>query len=110
MSVTLERAISELDPVVALLSLIQITGDATLLHKFGEALEGTQHQIKEAFVGFNPAPEPSEASIEVANEVRGLLLKAVQAGKPAVLPQLDKPLFRAMSRLALGHESAGNVA
>lgn len=101
---TLESAIAALDPVVALLSLIQITGDRTLLHKYGTALEGTQHQVKEAFVAFDKPREPSPASLEVANEVRKLLLSAVKSGKPLVLPHLDKPLFREMARLALGLE------
>jgi len=101
---TLEGAVTALDPVVALLSLVQITGDRTLLHKYGPALEGTQHQVKEAFVAFDKPREPSEASLQVANEVRTLLLNAVVAGKPAVLPNLDMPLFREMARLALGLE------
>ena len=100
--VTLETAIAALDPVVALLSLVQITGDRTLLHKYGAALEGTQHQVKEAFVAFDTAPEPSVASLQVATEVRNLLRDAVKAAKPAVLPHLDQPLFRQMARLALG--------
>jgi 4-hydroxyacetophenone monooxygenase len=101
---TLEDAITALDPVVALLSLVQVTGDRTLLHKYGTALEGTQHQVKEAFVAFDKPREPSAASLEVANEVRKLLLNAVKSGKPLVLPHLDKPLFREMARLALGLE------
>ena len=103
-AVTLDAAIDALDPVVALLSLIQITGDRTLLHKYGAALEGTQHKVKEAFVAFPDDDEPSEVSLEVAREVRNRLRDAVKSGKPAVLPHLDKPLFREMARLALGLE------
>jgi len=103
-SVELEAAVAALDPVVALLALIQITGDRTLLHKFGPALEGTQHKVKEAFVAFDAPSEPSAASLEVQQSVRGQLLAAVKSGKPAVLPNLDKPLFRQMMRLALGVE------
>jgi len=102
--VTLETAIAALDPVVALLCLIQITGDRTLLHKYGEALDGTQHQVREAFVAFDPQVAPSPAKIEIANEVRDLLRRAVRSGRPAVLPNLDKPLFRRMARLALGKD------
>ena len=98
----LDEAIAALDPVVALLSLIQITGDRTLLHKFGPALEGTQHKLREAFVNFGDQEAPSEASVEVANDVRNRLKVALLSGKPPVLPNLDKPLFRAMSHLALG--------
>ena len=103
-SANLESAVAALDPVVALLALIQITGDRTLLHKYGAALEGTQHQVKEAFVAFDKASGPSAASLEVAGAVRAQLLAAVKSCKPAVLPNLDKPLFRQMMRLALGLE------
>ena len=97
-----DEAIDALDPVVALLALIQLTGDRTLLHQYGAALEGTQHKVKEAFVAFADDEEPSEASKEVAAEVRNRLRAAVKSGKPAVLPHLDKPLFRQMARLATG--------
>ncbi|WP_428334759.1 hypothetical protein [Novosphingobium sp.] len=58
----LDQAIAELDPVVALLSLVQITGDRTLLHKFGPALEGTQHKLREAFVSFGDQDGQGAAS------------------------------------------------
>ncbi len=103
-SIGLDAAIAALDPVVALLALIQITGDRTLLQKFGPALEGTQHKVKEAFVAFDTQSEPSAASLEVQQAVRAQLLAAVKSGRPAVLPNLDKPLFRQMMRLALGAE------
>jgi len=103
-SADLEAAVAALDPVVALLALIQISGDRTLLHRYGPALEGTQHQVKEAFVAFDISNAPNAASQEVADAVRAKLLAAVKAGKPAVLPNLDKPLFRKMMRLALGIE------
>ena len=103
-ALTLDAVIGALDPVVALLALIQITGDRTLLHRYGAALEGTQHPVKEAFVAFGSSPEPTAASVEVAEAVRQRLLGAARSGKPAVLPHLDKPLFRQMARLALGHD------
>ncbi len=100
----LDEALAALDPVVALLALIQITGDRTLLHKYGQPLEGTQHQIKEAFVAFDKPREASPAAEAVASEVRGRLREAVLSGRPAVLPHLDMALFREMARLALGLE------
>ena len=99
-----DAAIDALDPVIALLALVQSTGDVSLLHKYGPALEGTQHQVKEAFVAFDTPREPSAASLEVAREVRDLLRAAVRSGRPPVLATLDKPLFREMARLALGLE------
>ena len=99
-----DAAIDALDPVIALLALVQSTGDVSLLRKYGPALEGTQHQVKEAFVAFDTPLEPSAASLEVAREVRDLLRAAVRSGRPPVLATLDKPLFREMARLALGLE------
>ena len=99
-----DAAIDALDPVIALLALVQSTGDVSLLRKYGPALEGTQHQVKEAFVAFDTPREPSAASLEVAREVRDLLRAAVRSGRPPVLATLDKPLFREMARLALGLE------
>ena len=103
-SPTLETAIAALDPVVALLSLIQITGDRTLLDKYESALEGTQDTTREAFVAIDGPVAHDEASAEVANEVRGLLLKAVKSGRQPILPHLDLPLFRRMAKLATGVE------
>ena len=100
----LDAAIEALDPVVALLALIQITGDRTLLHRFGPALEGSQHKVKEAFVAFPDDEQPSEASLEVQREVRQRLRAALSSGKPPILPHLDKPIFREMAKLALGLE------
>ncbi|WP_420381795.1 NAD(P)/FAD-dependent oxidoreductase [Novosphingobium sp.] len=98
----LDQAIAELDPVVALLSLVQITGDRTLLHKFGPALEGTQHKLREAFVSFGDQDGPGAASADIAADVRNRLKLALLAAKSPVLPNLDMPLFRVMSHLALG--------
>jgi len=98
----LTEAVAALDPVVALLSLIQITGDRTLLDKYGAGLEGTQDTTREAFVAIDGPVGHDEASAELANEVRGLLLKAVLSRRQPILPTLDLALFRRMSRLALG--------
>lgn len=101
---TLEAAVAELDPIVALLSLIHITGDQTLLHRYGPLLEGTQEQKREAFVDFGET-EHKEADPAVVAEIRGLLLKEMRGGKPEVLLHEPAPgLFREMLKLALGME------
>lgn len=103
--VTLDQAIDALDPVVALNALIQITGDRTLLHQYSEALDGTQHKVKEAFTDFGEdEQEPSEQALQAAAEVRERLRKEVKSDRPAVLPNLDKTLFREMAELAAGTE------
>jgi len=99
---TLESAIAALDPVVALLSLVQITGDRTLLHKYGPALDGTQNRTREAFVAIEGEVPHDEADAAVADEIRARLLVEVKSGRQPILPNLDPPLFREMARLALG--------
>ena len=100
----LDRAIDALDPVVALLSLVQITGDRALLREYGPALDGTQTRLREAFVAFDDGPESKAAADDVTAEVRDRLRQAVQSGQPAMMPAIDLPLFREMARLALGTE------
>jgi 4-hydroxyacetophenone monooxygenase len=101
---TLESAVAALDPIIALLALVQITGDRTLLHKYGPAFEGTQDTTREAFVAIDGAKPHAEANQKLANEVRQLLREALRTNRPAVLAHLDLPLFRQMARLALGLE------
>ncbi|WP_116364096.1 flavin-containing monooxygenase [Parahaliea mediterranea] len=99
----LDQAIDALDPVVALMSLIQITGDRSLLNRYGDALEGTQHTVKEAFVAFEDerAP-PSEEALRTAQIVRDLLRDAVKAAKQPLMPNLDKRLFHEMANRVTG--------
>ncbi len=100
---TLDEAIGALDPMVALLSLVQITGDRTLLHKYGAILNGMQHTVTEAFVDFGSEEfVPSAEQLLAAAAVRDRLREVLAAGKPVVLPTLDLPLFRQMSELAVG--------
>ncbi len=100
----LDAAIDALDPVIALLVLVQLTGDVPLLRRYGASLEGLNHLVKEAFVAFDAPPETASASSEVVSDVRARLRAALATGRPPVLAALDRPLFREMARLALGHE------
>jgi 4-hydroxyacetophenone monooxygenase len=98
----LDAAIAALDPVVALLSLVQITGDRTLLHRYGPGLDGTQNRTRSAFVAIEGELAHDEADEVAANEIRARLLHEMRRGRHPVLPQVDKALFREMARLALG--------
>jgi 4-hydroxyacetophenone monooxygenase len=100
----LDAAIDALDPVLALMPLIQITGDRTRLAHYWDALDGKQESVVEAFRDINAhdAREPVDPAI--AKEIRDALRLAVRSGKPAVMPQIDKPMFRKMSRLLLGKD------
>jgi 4-hydroxyacetophenone monooxygenase len=96
--------IEALDPVLALMALIQLTGDRTLLHRYWDALDGKQEGVVEAFRDIDAHEEQERVDPVVAAEIRGKLLAAVRAGKPAVMPQIDMPMFRKMSRLLLGKD------
>jgi 4-hydroxyacetophenone monooxygenase len=98
----LDTAMAALDPVVALLTLVQITGDRTLLHTYGPSLEGTQDKTRSAFVAIEGQLAHDEADEAIANEIRGLLKKEIKRGRHPVMPVLDPALFREMARLALG--------
>ena len=104
-AITLESAIAALDPIVALLSLIHITGDRMLLHHYGPLLEGTQAQRIEAFSNFGERGELKPVDPAVIAEVRALLLEAMKDGRPEpLMREPDPALFREMLRLALGTE------
>lgn len=99
-----DAAIDVLDPIMALLALMQITGDRTLLHRYWDDLDGKQESVVEAFrdIDAHDARQPIEAHI--AAEIRDALRVVVKSGKPAVMPLLDMPIFRRMSRLLLGKD------
>lgn len=98
----LDEAIDALDPVVALLSLIQVTGDRTLLRRYGPPLQGMQHKVKEAFVAFADDSSASRGSPQDAAEVRALLKSALRPGHPPVMPKIDRPFFKEMVTALLG--------
>lgn len=100
----LEALVGGLDPVMALMSLVQITGDRTLLHRYWDALDGKQESVVEAFRDINAheAREPVDPAI--AADIRTKLLTALKSGKASVMAQIDLPMFRKMSRLLLGQD------
>lgn len=109
----LDAAIDALDPITALMALIQITGNRTLLNRYWDALDGKQEKVVEAFVDLHAhdAHEPVDPAI--AREIRDALRVAIRSGKPPVMPNVDVPMFRRMSRLLLGNdlpEMSVNVA
>jgi len=100
----LDAAIDALDPIMALMSLIQITGDRTLLHRYWDDLEGKQEEVVEAFRDINAHEDRKAVDPAIASEIRDRLRVAVRSGRPPVMPHLDMPMFRRMSRLLLGKD------
>lgn len=101
--ITLDAAIEALDPIVALLSLIHVTGDSALLHRYGPLLEGTQDQQRSAFVDFG-GREQKVADPAVVAEIRAMLRSEVARGHAPLMREPKPALFREMLRLALGQE------
>lgn len=102
-AITLEAAIADLDPIVALLSLIHLTGDRQLLNQFGPLLEGTQDQKRAAFVDFGDNVH-KQADPAVVAEIRAMLLHEMKGNREPLLREPDPALFREMLKLALGQE------
>ncbi|MFC4592913.1 NAD(P)/FAD-dependent oxidoreductase [Sphingobium tyrosinilyticum] len=100
----IDAAIDALNPTMALMALIQITGDRTLLNHYWNAIDGRQEELIETFVDIHAHEERPTIDPAVATEIRDRLRAAVKAEKPAVMPQIDMPMFRRMSRLLLGND------
>jgi cation diffusion facilitator CzcD-associated flavoprotein CzcO len=103
-AVDLDALVGGLDPVMALMSLVQITGDRTLLNHYWDALDGKQESIVEAFRDIDAHEAREAVDPAVAADIRGRLLAALKAGKQPVMAQFDLPMFRKMSRLLLGKD------
>lgn len=99
---TLDDAIDSLDPALALMALIQITGDRTLLHRYWAQIEGKQEKVVTAFVDMDAHDVIEPVAPEIASQIRDRLRAAIKSGKPPVMAKIDMPMFRKMSRLLLG--------
>ena len=104
MNARIDAAIDALDPTMALMALIQMTGNRTLLNHYWDAIDGRQEELIETFVDINAHEERPTIDPAVAVEIRDRLRVAVKSGKPPVMPQLDRPMFKRMSRLLLGQD------
>jgi Predicted enzyme related to lactoylglutathione lyase len=96
----IDAAIDALDPTMALMALIQITGDRGLLNHYWDAIDGRQEELIETFVDIHAHEERPTIDPSVASEIRERLRLAVKAEKPAVMPQLDRPMFRMADQIA----------
>ena len=105
-SPTLEEAITELDPLVALMSLVHLTGDRSLLDLYGPALEGTQKVVRAEFVPSAKGREVRVADEGVVSEIQARLLEMLQTNATPLLRTPDSALFQKMTRLCLGFTPA----
>lgn len=100
----LAEVVGALDPIMALLSLVQLTGDRTLLHRYWNELDGKQESVVEAFRDMDAHEGHEPVNPAIALEIRNKLITAIVSGRAPVMPQIDLPTFRKMSRLLLGKD------
>jgi cation diffusion facilitator CzcD-associated flavoprotein CzcO len=101
----LRGAVARLHPITALLSLVHMTGDPTLLDRYGPALDGSQPPVTSYKVLRDPDPRPpSVPDPAVVTELRERLVARVRDGAPPALELPDPELFARMARLCLGFE------
>src|SRR5580698_8129612 len=79
----LRAAVAALDPVVALLCLVHLTGDRSLLTRVGPAFDGAQRGPQSTFAG--PVATMKAADPAVVAEIRNLLGRALSAIPKPVL-------------------------
>lgn len=97
---TLRRAVCALDPLVALLALVHMTGDRQLLATYGPAFDDVP---RDNFSPFSPRDvEKVSGDPVIVGEIRERLIAALKESGEPVLTQLDSALFKQMAELCLG--------
>jgi 4-hydroxyacetophenone monooxygenase len=99
-SARLRAAVEKLDPVVALLALVHLTGDRSLLSKFAPAFDGVPRKGGSSFSA-KPDQVPKEVDPAVVAEIRARLIAGMEADPTAVIHAPDKALFRQLAEFAL---------
>lgn len=80
MNARVDAAIDALDPTMALMALIQMTGNRTLLNRYWDAIDGRQEDLVETFVDIHAHEERPAIDPAVVAEIRDRLRVAVKAG------------------------------
>ena len=99
----LRAAVNALDPVVALLALVHLTGDRSLLSSLGKTFEGVPRKGGSSFSA-KAEQAPKEADPAVVADFRQRLISEMESDPRPVLTHLDRPLFNRMAEFCLGRE------
>jgi cation diffusion facilitator CzcD-associated flavoprotein CzcO len=97
----LRAAVDALDPVVALLSLVHLTGERSLVKSLGGAFVGTERS--DGFM-FSRESATTKADPAVVAEVRERLVRAMLKNPVPLLRTPDRALFKQMAELCLDTE------
>ena len=99
----LRAAVEALDPVVALLALVHLTGDRTLLAKFGPAFDAAPRAGGSSFSG-KTVQVPKEPDAQAVAEIRSRLVDAMESDPEPVITAPDAALFKQMAEFCLDRE------
>jgi 4-hydroxyacetophenone monooxygenase len=102
-SARLRASVEHLDPVIALLALVHLTGDRTLLASHGRAFDGVPRAGGSSFSA-KAAQVPKEADPAVVADVRARLIAEMESNPEPVLEHPDPALFKQMAEFCLDRE------
>jgi len=108
-SARLHAAVNALDPVVALLALVHLTGDRTLLASHGPAFDGVPRRGGSSFSA-KAAQAPKEPDAQVVADIRARLIAAMESNPAAVIHAPDRALFRQMAEFCIGAPLSDDAA
>lgn len=99
-SARLRAAVEALDPVIALLALVHLTGDRTLLDSHGPAFAGVPRGGGSSFSAKGPQGTKQADPVVVA-DIRARLIAEMESNPEAVLHNPGPALFKQMAEFAL---------
>lgn len=106
----LHDAVHALDPVVALLALVHLTGDRSLLTSLGKAFDGVPRKGGSSFSA-KAEQTPKELDPAVVTEIRQRLIAEMESDPTPVITNPDRALFNQMAQFCVGQEvSADGLA
>ena len=95
-SAQMRASVNALDPVVALLALVHLTGDRTLLATHGPAFDGVPRSGGSSFSA-KAAQAPKEPDAAIVADIRARLIAVMESEPTAVITTPDRALFKQMA-------------
>jgi 4-hydroxyacetophenone monooxygenase len=104
----LRASVATLDPVVALLALVHLTGERTLLASHGPAFAGVPRKGGSSFSA-RPDQAPKEPDAAVVADIRARLIAEMERNREPVITAPDRALFKQMAEFCIGQELSGDA-
>ncbi|AIT80576.1 flavin-containing monooxygenase [Novosphingobium pentaromativorans] len=97
----LQSAVAALDPAIALLALVHLTGDRTLLRTLGAAFDGVPRAAQSSFSPRDLGP-PKEVDAAVVKQIREMLIAQMAKDPHPLITFPDRALFQQMAEFCIG--------